>query len=633
MDYVLGLVDLKRRNSSGSSAVKNAYARKKICDYHFRNLHLNSSIEFYQSGYLNIQIFGKITRIYSEDYNLIEYRYDQINLISKLFKKYGPNFINMIEGYFLLILYDDYNDHLYIFNNRYLSSTLYYYNDGKKLIFSNTISNILNSMDEHPGLNKGTLLEFLNGCYIYSENTMFNNIYRLEPGYFLLCQGRDVNLHRYWKMAFNRKPIRNMKKAVDQYESVIQAGIKDFIDYNDTKKLGCYLSGGVDTSFITAHAAKLFDKKVHAFTGALGYEMFDETEKARFVCDRFGVIHHPVKIKSGDLDLIPSILRTVEEPAGDISLPMYKCAIEASKYVDTVMTGDCGDNLHGQYYSVAEVQRYMQFTPYILRRLLHSFALLMTKITNSELIWEMEHVSKVFSKKNFYKDFYRRLVTYGQFDAAARNQLLRKSFMKGVSMNQCTNEILMTRKHFFDDLIESNVTYGVLHYMLPWTHKPLSQKNTLFYVPYLNKQVVDFINTLPIKTLAKGSSVARALHMAEQRHFHKKALRKLIPNEFIKRQNQSFDQPFDFWFKERPGILENLVVSLKKRGYFKEYYLDQLLDQFNKRKFSKKYIFQISNHGYRIFSLLNVEIWCREFFDDFNKKNKEKPLEDYLADK
>ena len=114
-------------------------------------------------------------------------------------------------------------------------------------------------------------------------------------------------------------------------------------------------------------------------------------------------------------------------------------------------------------------------------------------------------------------------------------------------------------------------------------------------------------------------------------HFQKLSLLRYFPKSFVYKTGQPFDQPFHGWLERRPEVVRLLFERLKKRGWYNNKYLDELYNKHKKQHQNNKILCQLQNNGYRIMTLLALEIWCMEFLDkDPNKETKKIPLEEYL---
>jgi len=600
-------------------------------------LQLVSSQSLTTIGNVSLIISGDITNVLDAEFSLAAYRHRIHELVYGLYKKHGGQCSEFLEGLFSIYLYDATKKECFIFNNRYQSTGVYYYTTDSYCVFSSSLKLLLSALGHDVVFDVTSIPSFLRTGFSYTEKTQFKNIFRLLPTFYLHCTPDTHAVCNHWgnEYTFNRKPIEDVEKKVDEYETLFRASIKNYLDSVKPDSLGCLLSGGHDTSYIFLQSAQLFHKPVHAFTGTFEHFGFDESPKARFVTDRFGGIHHKVLVGEKALDLLPLMTRVLEEPLSGGAFPIFCCMREAAKYCDCVFTGDAGDTLWGEYYPVSEWHRYMRHIPHWLRKGMFSLNNVLRGMTDWERLWESEHVFRLFAQKDMYADFFGRLCTYRHYNADWMRSLLDTSLFPSIEGNSCMFDIPFTKETLFDTLVEAKMFYGMHPYMQPPGQRSLEAWGARYFAPYYNRELITFINSLPQEWLNGGSSLSKLTNNAHKRLLHKKALLRYLPQQYVYSAQQSFDVPFHSFLTKRPEVLTRLCKSLKKRGWFNEKTLNKLFEEFPKQKVKPHELHELKHHGYRIFCLLTLEVWYREFFELRNEvrtiTDTPMPLEEYLT--
>ncbi len=584
-----------------------------------------------------VLIKGSIIEIKSEDFIFSRFNNKQEELVAAMYRQYGEEFYSLLDGNFLIILFDKILHRWFVFNNRYEATAFYYYLNDSIFIFATSVKLLLNILPFKPRFSLSSVPSFLNTGFSYTEKTQFEHIFRLLPTYRIMFDGDGVDFKNHWKgeFIFNRKNIDNIEKKLDEYEYLFSKSIKNFIEYHKPKQLGCFLSGGHDTSLTFIKAAELYKKPIHTFTASFENYGFDEAPKARYLTERYNGIHHTVLIGQNELDLIPLMVRMAEEPVPGGGFPIFVCTLEASKYVDCILTGDAGDTLWGEYYPVAEWHKYLKNIPYSIRKFIHALNKFILKFNDWERFWESEHVFALFAKRNMYENFFRKLSSYRHFRNELLDETLNQDIFQNVEMDTCMLDIPFTRHNMHDALIEAKMFYGVYQYMIPPTQKPLEAMGVSFYAPYFNHNLISFINSLPEDWLNGGNTFKKLINDAHKRRFHKKVLLRYLSPRYVYAVQQSLDVPFHSLLPKRPDILNILLQRLKRRGWYNNEVLERLFDEFPKQAVKPYEIHELKHHGYRIFCLLSFEVWCMEFIDKqlLDRKNKDDiiPLEEYLS--
>jgi asparagine synthase (glutamine-hydrolysing) len=297
-----------------------------------------------------------------------------------------------------------------------------------------------------------------------------------------------------------------------------------------------------------------------------------------------------------------------------------------------MLGGDGGDTLWGEYYPVAEFHRYIQHAPKFLRELLYQGAKGLRKITDWERFWELEHVSELFRKDNYYDDFLRRLCTYRHFSDEFQDSLLNKDVFGGVKPARSSLELEFNKDNFEEMLIEAKLFNAFYTYMSFFTYNSMESNGLNLYFPTINKDLIDFITSLPKEWVNGGTTFHRLTnHKSINRKFHKHALARYLKTEEI--YNRSFDMPWYMILKPRVDVLEKLLMRLKDRGWYNNLELEKLFSEFRTQNVKDYELLELKHHGYRVYTLLALEIWCMEFIDGGIEKSYDSniSLEEYLS--
>lgn len=557
----------------------------------------------------------------------------QEEVIIELYKKHGPSFVKHCDGLFTILLFDLGKNKYFVLNNRYQTTTMYYYETKDLIVFAKDMQQIINNFLKNPQPHLGSIKSFVSNGFTIPDQTQIQGIKKMLPTYWLEVDLEKVHIKNHWEseFTFKRQSFESLDDHLDRYESIYQDGLKRHVEYHDTNNLGCLLSGGHDTSFAFIQASKVFNKKIHAFTATFPGWAWDEESYAKNICEKFNGKFHSVPFLPKDLDHLVGVVRANQEPVVSVSLPMYLIGKEAKNHVDTMLGGDGGDTLWGEYYPVAEFHRYIKHMPVEMRRLVNKAATGLRKLTDWERFWELEHVSSLFTEDDYYNDFMRKLCTYRHFSYDYQNELFSTMF-EGVTPAESSLEIKFTPDNFREALIEGKLFNAFYTYQSFFTYRAMEKFDLSLYFPTINKELMDLITTLPYSWVNGGTTLHRLTnHKAINRRFHKRALARYLRSEEI--YNRSFDIPWYNILKPRKEVLKRLLERLKRRGWYQEKTLDILFNEFQNQKVKEHELLELKHHGYRVYTLLNLEVWCMEYLDgNINKPQDESiPLEDYLA--
>jgi asparagine synthase (glutamine-hydrolysing) len=600
-------------------------------------LRVNSSTTFTRVSNHEILLLGTIFDVLDRSLSLALYRDNMPQLISRLFAAHGPACATMLDGFFLLIIHDTVSKDIFIINNRYQATQLYYTIHAHILYFAHSLKLLLTILPFSPRLDLAAIPSFLQTGFSYTEKTQFQDIARLLPTQYLHIHEGKLTLSDHWQgeYRFDRKPILDTTSRLNEYETLFRTSIHNFIDATQPQELGCFVSGGHDTSYTFIQATKVFPRPIHSFTGSFENFGFDENPKAQYLINKFGGIHHPIVIGEHSLRYVPWMVYLSEEPLSGGAFPIFVCLLEASKYVDGMLSGDAGDTLWGEYYPVNEWHKYLCHVPLPFRKLLKNINSFFLRLTDWERLSESDHVFSLFAQRDIYHDFFSRLCTYRHYNNAFLRELLDPDLFKDIVTNKCMIDVPFNKHNLFDALVEAKMLYGLYQYMLPPNQKPLQALGVDHYSPYLNHTLINFINALPEKCLNDGTSLQKLTNDAHRRKLHKLAMLKYLPKRYVYSAQQSLDVPFHSFLKQRSALLTILLNRLRRRGFFNNKSLDRLFREFPLQQSKPHEIIELKHHGYRIFCLLTFEIWGMQFLD--HDKHLHIPtqntlsLEDYLS--
>ncbi len=593
-----------------------------------KHLYLKKTDRFNDIGNFVTQIDGKIHKVISTDESN-----PSDTKVYELIEKSSDN-ISDIEGIYSLIKYNKNEMSLEIFNNRYTCHKVYYYQSEDFLAFSSSMSELMDNFVDDVRPHLGSIRSFVSNGFTLCDQTQVQSIKKLLPTFSIKVQNSTVTLDNKWneQISFKREKSINADSKINEYINLYQKGIKNFLQAHPHKKVGTLLSGGNDTSFVLANLSEVTQKDINAYTTTFPGWAWNEESYAKNISDKFKSNFNPIPFNSSDLDLIIDLIKTCEEPVVGSSLPLHMIAVKASEEVDVMFGGDGGDTLWGEYYPVAEYHKYVKNLPLFIRKLIHKTAGLLVKLTDWERFWELEHVSKIFIKKDYYKDFMRNLCTYRHFDENFQNALFTNEFYSNADLPKSALEIEFTKDNFSDALIEGKLFNAFYTYQSFHTYKSMEGKGLPLYFPTIQKDVIDLITNLPNKWVNGGTTFHRLTnHKSINRRLHKKALSKYLRQDEI--YNRSFDIPWYNILKPRTKVLELLEARLIKRGWFKEETINNLFNEFKNQKAKEYELLELKHHGYRVFTLLSLEVWSILFLDKGHSTSKldSTSLEDLLS--
>lgn len=266
-------------------------------------------------------------------------------------------------GMFAIALWDTSDRKLYLVRDRFGEKPLYYGWVGSGGDRAFAFGSELKALRAYPGfansVNRDALELFLRHCTVPAPYCIYEDLFKLSPGYILTLDADDSNLETvrlepYWRLAnVARHGLAEPLKDEDEAVSALEAALREAVRAQAIADvpLGAFLSGGVDSSTIVALMQAQSSRSVQTFTVGFEEAGFDESAHAAAVARHLGTDHHELRVTAADaLSIIPDLAGLYDEPFADSSqIPTHLICKLARRYVTVALSGDAGDELFGGY--------------------------------------------------------------------------------------------------------------------------------------------------------------------------------------------------------------------------------------------------------------------------------------------
>ncbi len=552
-----------------------------------------------------------------EIYNYIELRNDLIKrghqfkttsdteVILHLYAEFGADFVKMLNGMFALIIYDKSNHNIFVARDHFGIKPLYWYHDENKIVFGSEIKALL----AHPEINAephpDNLHEYLTFQFILGDGTMFKNIYKVQPGHYMIInlQTWKVNEVRYWIPNFH----------VDQYhtEEYFIVELKKILDETISQQLrsdvpvGTYLSGGIDSSLVTVMASKFLNNPLKSFSGAFheGPE-FNELKYARIAAKAANSeLFEVFPTEQEFIDLLPTLIYHLDEPvAGPGLFPQYIVSKLAAKHVKVVLGGQGGDEIFGGYarYMVAYLEQALKGAINESNEEDEHIVSLISILPNLPALKQYIPMMKSFWKSDAFAPMDRRY-----YNLLNRMGSTAEFLHKDV-VGMCKDSRVFEKfGHYFNDSDTKSYFNKMTHFDMQASLPALLQVEDRVSmavsiesrVPLLDRRIVDLIAPMPAGMKFKGG---------EMKYLLKKTINQIMPEEIMNRKDKmGFPVPLHIWSKNKAkDFIMDILLSKKSRER-------NLLHTEN----IEKLINTEQPFGRGLWGLLSLELWFNQLID------------------
>lgn len=269
------------------------------------------------------------------------------------YAQWGPDCLDRLEGMFALAIHDRARDWLFLARDRSGEKPLYYRHHRLGFAFASELKALMADPSLAREVDLDALRDYLSYGYVIGGRSMLRGVVKLPPAHCMTYNLRDnsVRLRRYWDLpAFEAQtPAASIDELVDELEALLLQSVRRRLLAD--VPVGVMLSGGVDSSLITALAAAASSKAVKTFNVSFpGAPECDEAPYARMVARHIGTEHTEIRVDASSVDLLPELARQYDEPLADHSIvPTYALVRAIREHVTVALGGDGGDELFGGY--------------------------------------------------------------------------------------------------------------------------------------------------------------------------------------------------------------------------------------------------------------------------------------------
>lgn len=275
-------------------------------------------------------------------------------VIIAAYLRWGISCVDRFNGMFAICLYDRESEDIYLIRDRIGKKPLYYETDGDNLNFASELKPLMARPGFQKKINQEVLSRYLFQQYINAPESVFENVYKLEPGSILRFHYGEITTWKYWdiKQIYHKmqeNPIADYEQAKTELKELLKKSVASRM-ISDVP-LGAFLSGGYDSSLMTAIAQEHSDGPVKTFSIGFHEEKFNEAGYARKVAEHLGTDHTELYISEKEMfDLVESIPKYYDEPFADSSeIPTMLVSELARKSVTVALSGDGGDEFFCGY--------------------------------------------------------------------------------------------------------------------------------------------------------------------------------------------------------------------------------------------------------------------------------------------
>jgi len=549
------------------------------------NIWLSVNGEIYNFQELRHELEKKGHRFYSRS---------DSEVIIHAYEEYGLDFVNRLRGMFALALYDKKRNRLILARDPIGKKPLYYYFDGKQLIFASEIKAILEAGIRRE-IDEVALCAYLAYQYSLGERTLFKGVKKLPAGNMLILEPGKLKLQKYWDIKEN---------IIEASENYFAEKLRALLEESAKLRMiadvpiGAFLSGGIDSSAVVALARQHVQGEFHTFS--VGFETFSELEHAQVVSQHLDTVHHALTITA---DMVAQDLTKIawhyDEPLGDAAIiNNYYLSREARKHVKVVIAGEGGDELFGGYPYYQGGLRYFDLfkLPQQVRKAMKSIIDLIPARGNIGALGDRVHrLASYFCQPTFQNAHmymttvlsnaeisYLTKLACGDIDGMAIVPLKMAGPLNEMLALDCKN--LLPEKYLMK------------------ADKATMANSVEERLPLLDKEIIEYAFSIP-----PGLKIKHG----QEKYILRKAVEELLPPQIIGRKKMGFGTPIVAWLRNeslKEMVLDTLNDGRLIKDCFKKEAIAQLVGNLQNGAINTYYKAAV------VWTLFVLELWYDMYF-------------------
>jgi asparagine synthase (glutamine-hydrolysing) len=515
-------------------------------------------------------------------------------VILKAFVIYGYDCFNKFNGMFAITIYDNETKQMHLARDRFGIKPLYYFQDDFKFAFGSEIKAIKALGDIDLTISKQAFTEYLWYGNPLGENTIYDRIHEVKPGTVITVEPGENKVYQFFDIHKIEQSKLTESEIVEKIKVLFEESVKRHL-VSDVP-VGVFLSGGIDSSAITAFASKHYEGKLKTYSVSFDYDLVNELPLARKVAKQFDTDHQEVHISGGEvIDVIEALVKSHDEPFGDAAdIPLYMLTQKLKGKVKVVLQGDGGDEFFGGYSRYRTIQQAGKWKPLSfivpilsflgikdvralrLQRFIYAISRESKYLRNALLLTMESKFSnplRVLNKR--YKNelsgidpFYRYRQVYSQFS---------KNMNDAQALFYADAQIIL-KDTFFEKV-----------------DKAVMANSIEVRVPFIDNELTQFILSVPGEMKIKGE---------EPKYLLKKALHDVVPHEVLYGKKKGFGVPYALWLKT--SLKEYFIQQVSTEIVSQYFDHSEIMKMFNKHLKNK------GNFDFLLWKVLIFAVWLNQ---------------------
>lgn len=535
-----------------------------------------------------------------------------------LYEEYGVQGLGLVNGQFAFAIWDSLKKELLLARDRVGIRPLFYYHAGTRFLFASEIKALFAAPYVPREIDPVALHQVFSLWTTLTPRTTFKGIFEVPPGHYqLIKRGRVTPPRPFWQLPYAHPEERwrgSLDEAVEELKFLLHDAVR--LRLRADVPVGAYLSGGLDSSIITAVISRHFNNKLRTFSLGFQEAAFDETPYQQELAAHLGTDHSELLVSNRSIrENFPQVVWHCETPLLRTSpVPMFLLSglVRDSKF-KVVLTGEGADEIFGGYdiFKEGKIRRFWSRSPQSTSRprLLERLHPYIFRDARSRMMLQQFYAVRADELEDPF--FSHRI----RWKNTGKNQLFfSEQMVQSLAGYDLDAELLRHLPGDFrgrDPLSQAQfleIDLFLSNYLLSSQGDRVAMGHSLeLRVPFLDYRVIDFAMKLPPSWKIKG---------LDEKHILKKAFRDLVPARILSRPKQPYRAPIrEVFFSEPSGYVDEMLSegSLRKSGYFHPAKVGHLVEKFR----SADQFVASETQNMAVVGILSTQIVHDKFIDNF----------------
>jgi asparagine synthase (glutamine-hydrolysing) len=524
------------------------------------------------------------------------------------YREWGRESLSRFNGMFAFAIWDAADESLFIARDRLGIKPLYYADTPAGFAFASEIKALFAIPGFERAVDLAALDQFMTFLWTPDPATAFRGVHKLPPAHYLVYRQGRAEVFEYWDLKFDEDHSLSEDEWAEAVREQVERSVR--AQMISDVPLGAFLSGGLDSSTITALMSGMTERRVTTYTLGFRHEdlrydiIEDDVKWARIAGERFGVDYHEAMLDPHVMELLPKLVYHMDEPVADPAvITSYLICRAAREHLTVLLSGMGGDEVFAGYprHTAVKIAEAYNLIPQFISR---PVVAAMPGARPGRLTALFRNTKKL--ARSAALPLRERYLGFGTYFTEEEKRGLYSS-----ELREATGGLDAYREHqkYFDrvageDFI-NQMLYIDLKTFLPclnltYTDKTSMASSVEVRVPLLDHELVEMAARIPARLKLKGLT---------GKYILKRAARRWVPREIINRKKAGFSAPVRAWLvRELREAVEDLLSepNIRRRGYFNYQGVRRLIDE---------NISGREDNSLKVFQLLTLELWHRTFID------------------